>query len=279
MTSSKVFLKNNSMVPGMIFLLLLWVQIPLRAQEFIILPNGHSHNDYTRDRPLYEALDYGFTSIEVDVYWQDGRMVVTHDDKKLDEKPTIQELYLDPLKTIIQNNGGHVFEKSTTPLVLMVDLKSDKEATYKALREIFQHYLDIIEWHEGEELITGPVKVVLSGNPPVDLIQNQQKRYFSIDGRVEQWGEDYPSDLMPRASTNYRTYFKWSGKGEIPADELRKMRDLIDLAHSKNRKIRFWGCPNRVEVWEKLMDEGVDWINVDDLQGFNAFYRKRMSNN
>jgi glycerophosphoryl diester phosphodiesterase len=228
---------------------------------------------------LYEALDYGFTSIEVDVYWHDGRMVVTHDDKKLDEKPTIQELYLDPLKTITQNNGGHVFEKSTTPLVLMVDLKSDKEATYKALREIFQHYLDIIEWHEGEELITGPVKVVLSGNPPVDLIQNQQKRYFSIDGSVEQWGEDYPSDLMPRASTNYRTYFKWYGKGEIPADELRKMRDLIDLAHSKNRKIRFWGCPNRVEVWEKLMDEGVDWINVDDLQGFNAFYRKRMSNN
>ncbi len=279
MTSPTNFLKFISIVSGYVLFLLIWIQIPLIAQEFIILPNGHSHNDYTRNRPLYDALDYGFTSIEVDVYWQDGRMVVTHDDKKLEEKPTIQELYLDPLKTIIQNNGGRVFENSDIQLVLMVDLKSEKVATYLALRDIFKNYLDMIEWYNDYEVVAGPVKVVLSGGPPIDLIQKQAKRYFSVDGSVEQWGEDYPAELMPRASTNYRTYFKWYGKGEIPADELHKMRDLIQLAHSKNRKIRFWGCPNSIEVWKRLMDEGVDWINVDDLQGFNAFYRKRISNN
>ena len=88
------------------------------GQEFITLPNGHSHNDYTRDSPLYDALKYGFTSIEVDVYWHKGRMVVTHDDKLLDEKPTLQELYLNPLSSIIQNNGGTVFKDDETQLVL-----------------------------------------------------------------------------------------------------------------------------------------------------------------
>jgi hypothetical protein len=274
-----LWIYNCRSVKILVFILVLIFYHSAEAQNFIILPNGHSHNDYARDRPLYDALDNGFTSIEVDVYWQGSRMVVTHDDEKLNEKPILQELYLDPLRSIIHQNNGRVFKNSDAQLVLMVDLKSEKVTTYRALREIFQNYLDIIEWYNDEVLVAGPVKVVLSGKPPINLIQSQQQRFFSIDGSVEQWGQEYPVSLMPRASTNYRTYFKWYGKDEIPEDELNKMRELINLAHSRNRKIRFWGCPNRVEVWEKLMDEGVDWINVDDLQGFNAFYRKRNANN
>ena len=135
------------------------------AQDFVILPNGHSHNDYTRDRPLYDALDNGFTSIEVDVYLHENRMVVTHDNKLLDEKPTIQELYLDPLKSIIKHNDGTVFQNSNAQLVLMVDLKSEKVTTYYALKDIFTAYLDIIEWYDSSKLMYGPIKVLLSGGP------------------------------------------------------------------------------------------------------------------
>jgi hypothetical protein len=260
-----------------IFLCILTFFIPnlLFAQEFIVLPNGHSHNDYTRDRPLFDALDYGFTSIEVDVYWHNDRMVVTHDDKGLDEKPTIQELYLDPLRKLIRQNNGQVFKNDPTQLVLMVDLKSDKKPTYFGLKKIFGSYLDIIEWYRGDQLVPGSVKVVLSGQPPVDIIQNEHERYFSVDGSIDQWGKDYPSGLMPRASVSYQTYFHWTGDGEMPEGELAKLRELVQLAHSRTRKVRFWACPNNVAVWKTLMDEGVDWINVDDLKGFNAYYRRR----
>ena len=242
------------------------------GQEFIILPNGHSHNDYTRDTPLYDALSYGFTSIEVDVYWQDGRMVVTHDDKQLDEKPTLQKLYLDPLSSIIKKNEGSVFAKNETQLVLMVDLKSEKVSTYLALKEIFANYLEIIEWYNNGEKIRGPVQVLLTGGPPIELIKKEENRFFYVDGSVDQWSMDYPVSLMPRASTNYRSFFKWYGKEKMPADEEIKLKELISEAHKAGRKVRFWGCPNRIEVWEKLMDAGADWINVDDLKGFNEFY-------
>ena len=249
------------------------------AQDFIILPNGHSHNDYTRNRPLMDALQYGFTSIEVDVYLYEGRLVVTHDNKNLDKKPSIQELYLDPLRTIITSNSGHVYQNSDAQVVLMVDLKSDKVDTYLALKEVFKSYLDLIEWFQSGKLVEGPIKILLSGGPPIDLIQKETDRYFYVDGAVDQWGEDYPISLMPRASTNYRTYFKWSGNGPMPPTEEQKLRELIKLGHDHGRKVRFWGSPNKVEVWEKLMDEGADWINVDDLKGFNAYYRQRISRN
>ena len=40
-----------------------------QENEMILLHNGHSHNDYTRERPLLDALELGFTSIEVDVFF------------------------------------------------------------------------------------------------------------------------------------------------------------------------------------------------------------------
>lgn len=244
------------------------------AQDFITLPNGHSHNDYTRSKPLFDALKYGFTSIEVDVYLHEGRMVVTHDDKNLDVKKGIQELYLEPLKSIIDKNGGTVYKNDPSKLVLMIDLKSEKVTTYQALKEIFKNYSDLIEWYKSGKKKEGPVQVLLSGGPPIDLIEKESNRYFYVDGSVDQWSMDYPVELMPRASTNYRSYFKWYGKGEMPKEEQQKLKELIKKAHDADRKVRFWACPNSPDVWEKLMDEGADWINVDDLKGFNAFYRQ-----
>jgi alkaline phosphatase len=57
------------------------------------------------------------------------------------------------------------------------------------------------------------------------------------------------------------------------------LRKLIKKAHQAGRKVRFWASPNKPEVWKKLMDEGADWINVDDLKGFNDFYRNRVGSN
>lgn len=244
------------------------------GQEVLILPNGHAHNDYTHDRPLLDALQYGFTSVEADVYWKNERMVVTHNDKSLESKPTLQELYLDPLRVLIAKNGGTVYPGNSIQLVLMVDLKSDKMETYQALKKIFLNYTDIIEWHQKGIKIHGPVKVLLTGEPPLNLIQQDENRLFYVDGTVAQWSKSYPVSLMPRASTNYRNYFKWYGKGPMPAKEQDTLKKLIQKAHKAGRKVRFWGCPNRVEVWRKLLDEGADWINVDDLAGFSIFYKK-----
>ena len=43
------------------------------------LANAHSHNDYEHDRPLLDALDHGFTSIEADIFLFEGQLLVTHD--------------------------------------------------------------------------------------------------------------------------------------------------------------------------------------------------------
>ena len=49
------------------------------AADPLPLGRAHAHNDYEHTRPLLDALDCGFGSIEADVHLVDGRLLVAHD--------------------------------------------------------------------------------------------------------------------------------------------------------------------------------------------------------
>jgi len=43
----------------------------------------HAHNDYEHARPLFDALDHGFMSVEVDVFLINNQLLVGHDPTQL----------------------------------------------------------------------------------------------------------------------------------------------------------------------------------------------------
>ena len=63
------------------------------------LPNAHAHNDYWHKRPLFDAVDRGFTSVEADVFTIDGSLLVGHARDELRPDRTLESLYLAPLRT------------------------------------------------------------------------------------------------------------------------------------------------------------------------------------
>src|SRR5882672_4968668 len=73
------------------------------------LPQAHAHNDYEHTRPLFDALDRGFCSVEADVWLVNGQLLVAHDLKDAKPERTLQALYLDPLRERVMRNGGKVF--------------------------------------------------------------------------------------------------------------------------------------------------------------------------
>src|SRR5271154_2391532 len=62
------------------------------------LRHTHAHNDYEHTRPLFDALDQGFTSVEADIYLVDGQLLVGHTRSSLKPERTLEKLYLDPLR-------------------------------------------------------------------------------------------------------------------------------------------------------------------------------------
>lgn len=65
----------------------------------------HSHNDYWRRVPLFEAIHYGCTGVEADVWLFDDELFVGHNLGSLTKNRTLRKMYIDPLLDILDHQN------------------------------------------------------------------------------------------------------------------------------------------------------------------------------
>ncbi|MBI5384063.1 MAG: hypothetical protein HZA90_05190 [Verrucomicrobia bacterium] len=244
--------------------------LSLSAVEPPPLPLAHSHNDYEHARPLLDALDHGFCSVEADVWLVEGRLLVAHDRWAVKPERTLQSLYLDPLRERIQRHGGAVY-RGGPPCLLLIDVKSDAEATYGALREVLLGYTNILTWFTAVSTTTNALTVVLSGNRAVGLLAAETVRYAALDGRLPDLETEVSPHLMPLVSDNWTKVFTWRGQGPFPEAERSKLRAIVRRGHEQGRRLRFWAAPDHPAGWQELRDAGADLLNTDHHAGLREF--------
>ncbi len=236
------------------------------------LTRAHAHNDYEHARPLLDALDCGFCSFEADVHLVDGRLLVAHDRNRTSPDRTLEALYLEPLRQRARQHGGRIYPQGPACL-LFVDLKTEAEGTYAALDKLLEQYADLVTRFDRTRVTTNAVTVILSGNRPRAALEGQASRRAACDGRVDDLTSGASAALVPVISEQWGKFFQWRGNGPMPDAERAHLLEFVAKAHQQGRRVRFWGAPDRPEVWRVLHDAGVDLINTDRLEGLRDFLR------
>lgn len=241
------------------------------------LPRAHAHNDYEHERPLFDALSHGFGSLEADVHLVDGQLLVAHDRDEVQAGRTLEALYLAPLRRRIRQHGGHVYPGSELSLILLIDIKSEAEATYAALREVLRDYADILTTFTPTSADRGPVTAIISGNRPRAMMQAEQVRYAGYDGRLDDLEAESPAPpaFMPLVSSNWSAITDWQGAGAMPEEARTRLNEAVEAAHAQGKIIRFWATADEPAVWRELLAAEVDLLNADDLAGLEAFLLDR----
>lgn len=234
------------------------------------LVRAHAHNDYHHPRPLFDALDHGFCSVEADIFLVDGQLLVGHVRSELTPQRTLQALYLDPLRSRVRENGGQVFPGGP-PFTLMIDVKTEAEPAYAALNRVLADYAEMLTSVCDGRVERRAVTVVVSGNRAEEAIAAAPLRYVGIDGRLADLDRPRPSHLVPWISDNWRSHFRWRGQGPMPVAERQKLREIVERAHARGCRVRFWATPDTPALWRELVDAGVDLVNTDDLPGLGRF--------
>lgn len=168
----------------------------------------HSHNDYWRRVPLFDALRAGCTGVEADVWLFDNDLYVGHNTASLQRNRTFQSLYINPLVDILErqnpttdfyNGTNHgVFDSDDEKsLTLLVDVKTDGAETWQWVLEQLEplRKRGWLSYVENDTLHTRPITVVGTGNTPFDVLtQNSTYRDTFFDA---------PLDIMwePRHTT------------------------------------------------------------------------------
>lgn len=227
--------------------------------------NAFSHNDYEHEKPLFDALAHGFNCVEADLWLIDGELYVSHDRPEPRPEITFEKLYLLPLVERIKANKGKVYPKSKKPFYLMVDCKTNGEEMLPVLIQKMAPYKSLFCSIKNGKLKKSTVLFFLSGSSPKKSILSAPEGFIFLDGRIEDLGKNIPSSLMPVVSDSYTKYLTWKGEGEIPADQLQKMRGFIKQAHDEGKLFRWWGAPDTPQFKRFFIEEGVDLIGADNL--------------
>jgi hypothetical protein len=258
------------------------------------LMRAHSHNDYVQSQPLLTALGAGFCSIEVDVFFENGKLFVGH---TVASEHTMQDLYLKPLRERIDANGGSVYPRSNllglcTQVQLVVDMKTPDSTTWDAIEKALTEELgpgnggylncDLEKRtaagadHLDELPPLSPLTVLVSGVEAKEIpslsghILNKANRCSSLDGRR---GVN-KSPSVTRALTSVQTmvsedFSLFIGvNGEVDEG---KLRNFVSQTREHGFRSRIWGVASSVNLWQLAIDAGVDVISVDDILLFKHF--------
>lgn len=234
------------------------------------LAHSHAHNDYEHPQPLIDSLALGFASIETDVWLVDGKLCVAHDRSDVDPNRRLENMYLDPLLDRFNQNAKKLFSNGET-LVLLIDFKSEGATTYEALKKLLEKYRPMLL--ASAEMPTPSLKIIISGNRPVDIIAKDKSRLVFMDGRLKDLQNKIDPSLMPWISDNWRLHFRYMGSGTISAEERQKLRDYVSRVHASGAQLRFWATPENEALWKVLREESVDFIGTDQLERLSNFLK------
>ncbi|QNP74058.1 hypothetical protein IAG44_34445 [Streptomyces roseirectus] len=242
---------------------------------------AHAHNDYEHPRPLFDALDHRFGSVEADIFLVGDQLLIAHDASELDPARTLEALYLDPLAARVKANHGSVYRGQRRPLQLLIDIKTEGSSTYLELDRHLRRYPGLFTTYAHGRIREGAVTAVISGDRAArGPLEAQTVRSAFYDGRLADLGTAAPASLIPLISDNWTRTFTWSGVGAFPDAERATLRGIVDQAHARGQQVRFWATPDlagpaRDALWGELLAAGVDFLNTDDLAGLEAFLDTR----
>ncbi len=228
----------------------------------------HSHNDYERTVPFWQAYAQKIHSIEVDLYYNDGQLLVGHDTWNLRKGKTFEKLYLEPVLSVFDDNGGRPWKDSDRKLQLMIELKSETEPTLNAVVEVLNKYPEVFDPAVNENA----VRIVITGRVPQPEDFAKYPKYVSFDGELE---IDYTPEQLERVglfSANFRKYSRWNGKGSIVDDQEARLYEAINRAHDLGKPIRFWWAPESVAAYYVFYNMGIDYICTDKPEECAAFF-------
>lgn len=248
------------------------------SRDIIPIP-CHSHNDYWRKVPLYDALAAGCMGVEADVWLVDNDLLVGHSTGSLTSARSLTSLYIDPLISILahqnppltsqnattstyQSNSAAsrafvngVFEtKPAVSLTLLIDVKSNGPTTFPVILQQLEPLRSrgYLTYFDGSAVIPGPITVVGSGNTPFDLlISNTTYRDVFFDAPLDQlWGENAPSNASLYTSENsYYASVDFAsaiGKpwhGSLGPQQVDTILGQAGAAAAQGLKARYWNTP------------------------------------
>ncbi|KAK6005922.1 hypothetical protein QM012_007564 [Aureobasidium pullulans] len=243
----------------------------------------HSHNDYWRRIPLFEALGSGCISVEADIHLRNSDLLVGHKSSQLHPKLDLRNMYLDPLERMLRARNDNrtiedwqgIFSRaSKQTVVLLVDHKTAGVGTHAMLSTQLQPLRDLgylTHWN-GTARILRPLTIVATGNAPFYNDNVYRDIFFDADLGHLTSAHDTADHYFYNISNSYYASRTWDKalSRDARTRSRHEIASQIEAAELRGLLARYWNTPAkplnmRDMVWRTLVEQDVGVLNMDDM--------------
>ncbi len=265
------------------------------SNEDVPVRQIHSHNDFWRKRPFYDAVEKGVQGIEADVWLLDDNdttLYVGHHPYYLNKEKTLDKLYIQPILERLDNvnnpkyhlpqvknssdyNGktnGVFHTNQNATLYFVLDVKTNGSTTWPKILKAFQPLREkgYLTDFNGTHITYRQVTVIGSGTTPLEYFLTNKTRDYFFEAQLETLNSTFVHTISPIAATNFLTSVGKPGLNGLNETALKTLESQIQKAHSLGVKTRYWNIPEwpvrtRNAVWEQMLNLGGDFLNTDNL--------------
>ncbi len=230
------------------------------AQRPILI---HSHNDYCRRVPFYQAYAQGVYSIEADLFLHEGQLLVGHDPEDLASDMTFEGLYVEPIVTLYARNGGRAWRGSDEALQLVIELKSETVPTLDAVTEVLSRYPEVFD----PAVNPHAVRIAVTGRVPEPADFDKWPAWVRFDGR---WDADYTPEQVAERKME-------KGDGSLTL-RLRRTKDIAaELGARKGGRLLVGFAlethDEEAHAEAKLERKNFDFVVLNSLRDAGAGFR------
>ena len=229
----------------------------------------HAHNDYEHKKPLLNALEAKFESVEADLWLTGDDIGVAHLGFPI--RGSLRALYLEPLKGLVEANGGSVHGDGK-PFFLWLELKDNRPKLQDVLAAQLDQYDFLTRFDDEGELTAGAVTAIILGDDAGKrrMVERPTPRPYTRDSHRFS-PDDAPADgKWGYYSLPYSDFMRWNGRGVIPAAEREQLENLVNGAHALGRPIRLYANPDTPEYWAAAREVHMDFVNTDKLRELSS---------
>lgn len=192
------------------------------------------------------------------MFLMEDSLRVAHDRRQAEQAPTLESLYLAPLRSLLVRCGR--LTGDGRPFLLNVEIKERSLATFPALSKLLARYAELFG--------SGAVTAVLVGwHPSLDRWMSSDS-LLGVQHRIARRDTAMPQPLEARVallSLDYgKTIGRWwrtrRGRAEYMAAVRTLARDYPALP------LRVYNVPLNAAVYTELLDAGVDLIGTKSLE-------------
>lgn len=250
--------------------------VPLAAQFDNMLANKpilDAHNCYPYEGKWADRIDRALStgtpvSIEQDIAWYQGRVVVSHTPKTTGVEPLLADHFFERVRPIIEKALKENKPNTWPVIILHFDFKDTQAPLLQAVWDVLGQYEDWLvtapkgkDPHKLEKLKRRPILVITEeSDEQEEVFFNQLKpgerlRIFGSAHSTQVKDQHAlatlpPSQLLSEKPTNYRRWWNNSWHeveeggqpkaGEWTEQSNARLRALVDHAHAQGFWIRFY---------------------------------------